>query len=101
MNRESIFDTRNFEGRAQGALVLSLFDGLREGQSFVIVTDNDPSPLCQQLDSFEAANLHWEYVQKTRDLWALRIAKLTGRESAMNRTGGCCGSCGGHGHGGV
>lgn len=99
MENMSVLNTDNFSPLARRALVLSLFDGLRDGQSFVLVTEEDPQPLCEQLDSLAAPNLHWEYLKKGGGNWSLRIAKLTQAQMAVSSTGGCCGSCGGSGHG--
>lgn len=98
MKTETVLNARDFDQKTQQALVLSLFDGLREGQSFLLVTERDPSGLCQQLDSLQAPHLHWEYVRKADGEWKLRIAKLGAAEAAMNQNGGCCGMCGGGGH---
>lgn len=93
MTQDSVLDTRAFEPRAIQALILSLFDGIKDGESFQIITEDDPSPLCSQLDSLQASNLHWEYLEKLPKQWRFRIRKLEVKQTKSHN--GCCGSCSG------
>lgn len=91
---DTLIDIRNFEPRTRHALILSLFEGLKEGTSFEFVNDHDPVPLYRQLQSMNLPNLLWNYSVKGPDLWKIRISK-SGPEV---KTEGCCGICGGGGH---
>lgn len=99
MQNQTIFNLHSFNPNARQGLILSLFEGLLDGESFVFVSDQDPTPLCRELDSARAANLRCEYQQKSANEWHVRIAKDKEEEFAQPEEGGCCGGCGGNGHG--
>lgn len=90
MKSQTYIDTRAFDPRAEQALVLSLFDGLKEGENFEILMQHDPLPLFGQLDSF--SSLKWQILDTKPSQWLLKISKLS-NESQGNS--GCCGACGG------
>lgn len=92
----TVLDTRSFEKRTQESLVLSLFEGLKSGESFEVLADPGREQLCNQLDSLGLTNLKWEFLEKTPQQWKLKIKKLTDEDLATgHQNGGCCGSCGG------
>ena len=91
MKTTTILNTDSFAPHSQQALVLSLFEGLKEGGSFVVQSHTDPKALCAQLDALKHPSLHWEFAEKSQSQWKIRISK---KENAHTR-GGCCGVCGG------
>jgi regulator of cell morphogenesis and NO signaling len=84
----TVIDLTNFEPRARNALIMSLFEGLRENSSFEFINDENPERLCQDIDSLHMNNLKWEFSEHGPDAWKIRISK-------QQKTG-CCGMCGGH-----
>lgn len=90
MRSQTFIDTRAFDPRAEQALVLSLFDGLKEGENFEILMQQDPHPLFKQMDTFSA--LKWQILKTLPNQWHLKISKQT---IDSNKDSGCCGACGG------
>jgi uncharacterized protein (DUF2249 family) len=95
MTHHSVFDTRSFEQTTIQALIVTLFDGLREGASFQVITDNDPKPLHDQLDELQANNLSWEYLEKSTNQWRFKIEKTLDNKNPVKTPNECCGGCGG------
>lgn len=95
MQSTTVLDTKAFDARARDALVLSLFEGLKTGESFVVLTAADGEDLCRQLTSLSEGNLKWEFLDKGSAEWRLRIEKLDSRAAKLRQEGGCCGCCGG------
>lgn len=93
MTSDTILNTDAFDKRAQEALVLSVFESLREGENFLVLSRTDPDALCKKLDTLEQPNLHWEFAEKSPGSWKLRIRKRKSEE--LKTSGGCCGMCGG------
>ena len=90
---ETLLSTEAFDTRTQEALVLSLFESLREGEGFVVHSRADPELLCKKLDTLAQPNLSWEFAERQPGNWRLRIRKKKSEE--LNNSGGCCGMCGG------
>jgi uncharacterized protein (DUF2249 family) len=95
MAAQTVVNLPSFNAHAQQGLILSLFEGLRDGESFIFASGKDPSPLCRELDQINAANLRWEFLKKSPGEWTVRIHKSSAEEIAAHRDGGCCGMCGG------
>lgn len=91
MHNPTILNADSFSSHARQSIVLSMFEGLNEGADFILQSGHDPSAICSHLDSLQRPNLQWEYVEKTRGQWKIRISKRTKAQAG----GGCCGSCGG------
>lgn len=85
MQSQTILNTSAFDVKNQQALVLSLFECLKNGRDFVVLADTEPKILCQQLDCLAIPSLFWEYLEKAPGSWKLRIEKR-GLEKQSN----CC-----------
>lgn len=92
MEQMTVFDVRSFEPRFRHALIFSMFEGLVEGASFVLVNDHDPVPLRRQFESLALPNLGWKYLETGPGTWRVKIEK-TGLKGHQEE--GCCGICGG------
>ena len=95
MNALTVLNTASFDPRAQEALMLSLFEGLKEGEHFLMIAEAGKEMLREQLEALELPNLKWQFVEKEPGCWKLKIEKLSEREAAGHKSGGCCGMCGG------
>lgn len=73
-----------FEKPYQLALVFSLFEGLKEGESFKIVSEGDLELLKSQFVSAKIQNLKFVEADSS-----VEIKKVPGHGQ-----GGCCGMCG-------
>lgn len=95
MKTTTILNTNAFDPNTRQALVLSLFEGLKDGEDFLVLAASEPSSLCLQLDQLTLPNLHWEFLEKSPGRWKLRIEKKSAEDAAIKAKGGCCGMCGG------
>lgn len=90
MKSQTYIDTRAFDPRAEQALVLSLFDGLKVGENFEILLQHDPTPLFEQINYF--SSLKWQILDTKPSQWLLKISKVNNERP---NDSGCCGACGG------
>jgi uncharacterized protein (DUF2249 family) len=67
--------------------IFNSFDGLKEGQSLVIVIDHDPIPLLNEFGRIRAGQFLNEYLEQGPDFWSVKLTRKKGE--------GCCGFCGG------
>lgn len=95
MNALTVLNTASFDPRAQGALMLSLFEGLKNGEHFLMIAETGKEMLCEQLEALQLPNLKWQFVEKEPGRWKLKIEKLSDRDVVGHKAGGCCGMCGG------
>lgn len=84
-------DVREIAPRERHPLIFSTFNGLRAGESMMLVNDHDPKPLQYQFEAELAGRFAWEYLLSGPDEWRVRITK----KAKHGQDGVCCGSCGG------
>ncbi|MBX3017378.1 MAG: DUF2249 domain-containing protein [Bdellovibrionaceae bacterium] len=89
---ETVFDVRSFDPRFRHALIFSMFEGLSEGEFFVLKNDHDPVPLKRQFEALGLPNWGWQYLESGPTTWRVKIEKTGSRGHSA---GGCCGICGG------
>lgn len=75
MRTDTILNTDAFDKHTQQALVLSLFESLKAGENFLVLSQLEPEALCQELDQLAQPDLQWEFVDKSPRCWKLRIRK--------------------------
>lgn len=68
-------DVRPISPRDKHPSIFRAFDGLRAGQSLVLVNDHDPKPLHYQLMAERAGSFDWVYEAQGPDVWRVRITK--------------------------
>ena len=91
MQATTVLNTDSFTPNSQQALVLSLFESLKEGGEFLVHSSSSLAELCRKLDKLEQSNLHWQFTEESPSLWMIRVTK---KEDAAS-SDGCCGACGG------
>jgi regulator of cell morphogenesis and NO signaling len=89
---DTVLNFDSFEPHVQHAIVFSLYEGLRDGESFHIQNSTEPKSLYEELSAVNIPALNCEYVERGPDKWKIRISKQ-GQEKKKQ---GCCGICGGH-----
>jgi uncharacterized protein (DUF2249 family) len=57
--------------------IFAAFRALEVGESFVLVNDHDPRHLHDEFEADYADAFDWEYLQRERGDWQIRITKLT------------------------
>jgi uncharacterized protein (DUF2249 family) len=68
-------DVRRIPPRQKHPAIMSLFNGLRSGQSFTLVNDHDPVPLYHQFNALYAGRFEWEYLESGPEVWRVRIGR--------------------------
>lgn len=68
-------DVRDVAPRVRHPLIFSTFDGLRAGESFVLVNDHDPKPLYYQFEAERRDQFCWEYLATGPEEWQVRITR--------------------------
>lgn len=69
------YDVRKLPPERKQSAVLSMFDGLKPGQTFVVVLDFDPDKLKRQFDAFFADDHVWITLKEGPPEWLVEIGK--------------------------
>jgi hypothetical protein len=51
------------------------FDGLKSGESFLLVNDHNPKPLNHHFQAELTGLFSWEYLEKGPEVWKVRIGR--------------------------
>lgn len=68
-------DVRDLVPMRRHPVIFDRFNGLSEGDSFVLINDHDPKPLFYQLKAEYQGDLKWDYLEQGPDVWRVRIGK--------------------------
>lgn len=79
----TIINVDVFERAYRSGLLFSLFEGLKEGESFKIVSKKDLDEIKDQLLMAQVQNMNLEERESSQDLHAVEVRKI-----------GTCGLCG-------
>lgn len=71
-------DVRPLPGDRKLQTVLSTFDALEAGDSFVLVDDRDPATLCTRIEEKHPGEALWEYVKDGPHVWFVQVRRLPG-----------------------
>ena len=77
-----ILDVTLLEPKFKHSTIFQQFDGLLEGESFIIHNDHDPKPLYYQMIVERGKTFDWEYLLGGPDFWEVKISKLNVGEKA-------------------
>jgi uncharacterized protein (DUF2249 family) len=75
MSHARELDVREIAPRVRHPLILSTFEGLQSGESFVLVNDHDPKPLYYQFEAERHGQFRWEYLASGPEDWQVRITR--------------------------
>lgn len=70
-------DVRELPPPRRHPLILSTFEALEPGQTFVLVNDHDPRPLYYQFQAELTGTFTWQYLERGPEVWRVRIGKTT------------------------
>lgn len=73
--QDSVIDVRNIAPRERHPLIFDTFDGLDQGESFLLVNDHDPKPLYYQFQAERTGQFSWEYEEQGPLTWRVRIGR--------------------------
>jgi uncharacterized protein (DUF2249 family) len=80
-NTPADLDVRDIVPRDRHPLIFDTFDRLAPGQSFVLINDHDPKPLCYQFQAEQPGQVRWEYLEQGPEVWRVRIGRLLDLEA--------------------
>jgi uncharacterized protein (DUF2249 family) len=69
-------DVRTLPPKERHPRIFGLFDGLKPGESFVLVNDHDPKPLYYQFQVERPGAFAWEYLEEGPEVFRVRITRL-------------------------
>lgn len=73
--QDSVIDVRNIAPRERHPLIFDTFDGLDQGESFLLVNDHDPKPLYYQFQAERTGQFSWGYEEQGPLTWRVRIGR--------------------------
>lgn len=71
----AVLDVRRLSPRERHSAIFRLWDGLAEGESFVLVNDHNPLPLYYQFACEYPGRFRWEYLERGPETWRVRLTK--------------------------
>lgn len=74
MNNKEL-DVREIEAKHKHRMIFEMFNGLKTGESMLIINDHDPKPLHYQLMAENEGEFKWEYVEEGPEVWKVLINK--------------------------
>ena len=76
MSEMKLVDVRPIVPRDRHPLIFDTFDGLQQGEKFLLVNDHDPKPLFYQFNAERIGQFSWEYIEKGPEVWSVKIGRL-------------------------
>ena len=80
-------DVRAMPPSRRHPTIFGVLVGLSPGGAMQVISDHDPRPLANQIESRWPDQFGWQYLAQGPDVWKVQITRA---EST------CCGGCGGH-----
>lgn len=72
---EFILDGISLDPAKKFQTIMDTYNGLQEGESFILHNDHDPKPLYYQLSATKGDVFTWEYLKQGPDIFDIRIGK--------------------------
>ncbi|RUU49049.1 DUF2249 domain-containing protein [Mesorhizobium sp. M2C.T.Ca.TU.002.02.1.1] len=69
------YDVRRLHAARKRAAIMSMFDGLKPGQTFSVVLDFDPSRLKRQFEAFFPNDFVWVCLEPGPPEWLIEIGR--------------------------
>lgn len=80
MTVKTTLDVRTIVPRERHPLIFKTFDGLSQGEAFMLVNDHDPKPLLYQFKAERMGQFDWTYLEQGPEVWRVQVSR-TGRPS--------------------
>lgn len=87
----SRIDVRSIAPQQRHATIFRSFDELGPDQWLELVNDHDPQPLQRQLESRNAGEFEWSYLERGPERWRVRLRRLAPAEVAAANDSCCSG----------
>lgn len=75
MSNKTELDIRSIPPAKRHPLIFEWFDGLHQGEGFVLINDHDPKPLYYQFQAERTGTFGWEYLESGPETWRVRISR--------------------------
>lgn len=72
---ETIIDFRSFDPAYMTGLIFSIFEGLNQGESFRLITRENPNHIKSQFEQAKLDIFEWDVKKTAGDAWEVRIVK--------------------------
>src|SRR5574341_724383 len=96
-------DARILPIREKHPTIFRTFEGLKSGETMLLVNDHDPKPLYYQFAAERTGQFEWRYLESGPDVWKVQIRRIAPAAVAQQPAEalGCCAHAGGgHAHAG-
>ena len=70
------FDLRPFPPTERHEMFYKAFADTKPGEAFEFINDHDPKPLYYQMEAESSEPFRWEYMQKSPEVWKVRVVKV-------------------------
>lgn len=81
-------DIRPLQPPRKSTTVLATFDRLDNGESFILVDDQDPLSLRKYLEAERPGEGQWDYLQEGPYVWHVRITRCRRSSATQNGASG-------------
>lgn len=75
MTDKITIDVREVPPPQRHPQIFQAFEGLKPGESFILVNDHDPKPLFYQFKFEREGEFSWEYLEEGPRDWRVQIGK--------------------------
>ena len=90
MKNETLVDITSFNPQFKNGLVFSMYEGLKEGERFILIDEQDPHLLQQQFNELDIREFDWQYLERGPKFWRVRIIKNKPKNKSTEHTNCCC-----------
>ena len=87
---ETTVDLNSFNPSHVTSLIFSIFECLKEGESFLILTSENPTEIQKQFIEASVGDFKWEARKKMLGSWEAKITKIPPETKHGSH---CCGMC--------
>lgn len=69
-------DVRKISPHKKHSTIFNIYEGLDEGEAFIIINDHDPKPLRYQMAAIHGKDgFSWDYLEEGPEVWKVHIGK--------------------------
>lgn len=69
-------DVRPLPADRKGQAVLAIFEDLDAGDSFLLVDDTEPTPLCSRIEAEWPGEMRWVSLEEGPPVWYVQVMRL-------------------------
>lgn len=77
MSEDIQLDVRSEIPRRRHELIFETYNGLADGDAFVLINDHDPKPLYYQFEAEHTGRFSWKYLEEGPETWRVRVGRVS------------------------